>query len=125
MIPSRTTRAFRRTRFLAVMTGLLTLPGCAHYQITVPDSDPIQLEGQEKEYVEKTMNAYFWGLMLDPQVLAAECQGQGINDVFIDRTFGQDLAGVVTLGMWMPTDVRFRCKAPPTEGGVIPVPPSQ
>ena len=41
------------------------------------------------------------------------------------KTFGQDLAGVLTLGMWMPVDVRFRCKAPPTTGGVIPVPPSQ
>jgi len=109
----------------AIMAGLLALPGCADYQITVPDSDPIQLEGQQKPYVEKTMNAYFWGLYLDPQVLAAECQGQGINDVFVDRNFGDDLASVLTLGMWMPTDVRFRCKAPPTTGGVIPVPPSQ
>jgi Bor protein len=114
-----------RLQVLAVAASLLVMPGCASYQITVPDSDPIQLEGQEGPYVEKTMHAYFWGLALDPQVLAAECQGQGINDVFVDRTFAQDLAGVFTLGMWMPTDVRFRCKAPPTRGGDFPVTPSQ
>lgn len=68
------------------------------------------------------MHAYFWGLMLDPQVFAAECHGQGINDVVIYRTLAHDLAGVVTLGLWMPTEVRFRCKAPPTRPGTLPVP---
>lgn len=110
-----------RLGILALATGLLVMPGCASYQITVPDSDPIQLEGQEGPYVEKTMHAYVWGLVLDPQVLAAECQGQGINDVVVDRTIAHDLAGVFTLGLWMPTDVRFRCKAPPTRGGDFPV----
>ncbi len=112
-------------RVLALVAGLLAVPGCASYQVTVPDSDPIQLEGQDDPYVVKTMHAYFWGLVLDPQVLAAECQGQGINDVVIDRTLGHDVASVFTLGIWMPMDVRFRCKAPPTRGGDFPVSPSE
>jgi len=106
----------------ACMACLLVLPGCASFQVTVPDSDPIQPEGQASEYQKKTMHAYFWGLMLDPQVFAAECHGQGINDVVIYRTLAHDFAGVVTLGLWMPTEVRFRCKAPPTRPGVLPVP---
>ena len=104
---------------------LLVLPGCASFQVTVPDSDPIQPEGQASEYQEKTLHAYFWGLVLDPQVFAAECHGQGINDVVVYRTFAHDLAGVMSLGLWMPTEVRFRCKAPPTRGGVLPVPPKR
>ena len=106
----------------ACIAGLLVLPGCASFQVTVPDSDPIQPEGQASEYQTKTLHAYFWGLMLDPQVFAAECHGQGINDVVIYRTLAHDLAGIVTLGLWMPTEVRFRCKAPPTRPGVLPVP---
>ena len=106
----------------ACIAGLLVLPGCASFQITVSDSDPIQPEGQAHEYEKKTLHAYFWGLLLDPQVLAAECHGQGINDVVIYRTLAHDLAGVVTLGLWMPTEVRFRCKTPPTRPGVLPVP---
>ncbi|SEO53523.1 Bor/Iss family lipoprotein [Nitrosovibrio sp. Nv6] len=106
----------------ACMTAILVLPGCASFQVTVPDSDPIQPEGQAAEYQKKTMHAFFWGLVLDPQVFAAECHGQGINDVVVYRTLAHDLAGVVTLGLWMPTEVRFRCKAPPTRPGVLPVP---
>ena len=113
-----------RTRYTATcVTGLLILSGCANFQITVPDSDPIQVKGQVGEYQRKTMHAFFWGLLLDPQVLAAECHGQGINDVVIHRTLAHDLAGTISLGLWMPTEVRFRCKAPPTRPGVLPVPP--
>lgn len=95
-----------------VLAALLTLQACAEYRISVPDSDPIQLEGQDSPYVERSMNAYLWGSFLDPQLVAAECQGQGINDVVVDRAYYQDLISVVTLGIWMPFDVRFRCKAP-------------
>jgi hypothetical protein len=106
----------------AACMGLLLLSGCASFQVSVPDSDPINPEGQTAGYQKKIMHAYFWGLMLDPQVFAAECHGQGINDVVIYRTLAQDLAGVITLGLWMPTEVGFRCKAPPTRPGTLPVP---
>jgi len=104
------------------LAGVLTMQACAEYRITVPDSDPFQPEGQKSEYVDKAMNAYLWGNILDPQVLAAECQGQGINDVVVDRAYYQDLISVFTLGIWMPFDVRFRCKAPPPRGDVFPLP---
>ena len=104
----------------ACMAGLLALSGCATYQVTVPDSDPIRVEGQTAEYQSKTMHAFFWGLLLHPQVLSAECHGQGINDVVVFHTWLHDYVGVVTLGLWMPTQVRFRCKAPPTRPGVLP-----
>ena len=114
------------SRYAAACTAaVFALSGCANFQITVPDSDPVRVKDQATEYQKKTMHAFFWGLVLDPQVLAAECHGQGINDVVIDRTVAHDLAGVITLGLWMPTDVGFRCKAPPTRSGVLPMPPKR
>lgn len=104
------------------LAAILAMQSCAAYRISVPDSDPIQLEGQQDEYVERSMNAYFWGSFLDPQIVAAECQGQGINDVVVDRNWLQDLASVLTLGIWMPAEVRYRCKAPATSGSVFPEP---
>lgn len=105
-----------------LLAGVLALQACAEYRVSVPDSDPIQLEGQESEYVERTMDAYLWGGILDPQVVAADCQGEGINDIVVHRTWQQDLISVLTLGIWMPADVRYRCKAPPTSGSVFPEP---
>jgi hypothetical protein len=112
-----------RSMYVAVcMAGLLILPGCASFQITIPDSDPIKPKGYTEGYLKKTMHAFFWGLVLDPKVLSAECNGQGINDVIIYRTLVHDFAGVITLGIWMPTEVYYRCKAPPTRPGVLPSP---
>src|SRR5262245_29933060 len=120
MLSRMTTRGSAASRRRLAFSGvLLALAGCADYHLTVPDSDPIQLEGQKDPYVVRSANAYVWGLVLDPEVLPAECQGQGINDVFVKRNFGQDLASVVTLGLWMPAEVAYRCKAPPTRGGTI------
>lgn len=103
----------------AVLASLLCLPACASYQVRVVDSDPIRVEGQKGEYFEETMHAYFWGLVLSPQVLSAPGECLGINDVVIDRSFAHDLASVLTLGLWMPMDVRYRCKAPEISGGTI------
>ena len=107
---------------LAAASALLALGGCADYHLTVPDSDPFTPRGQDTPYKTYNANAYLWGLVLDPQVLPADCQGQGINDVFVKRNFGQDLASVLTLGIWMPAEVSYQCHAPPTTGGTIPVP---
>ena len=99
---------------LSTLVLLCSLSGCATYRITVPDSDPLG------NYHSKTMHAYFWGLSMDPQVFSAECEGEGINDVQVVRNYGHDLISVITLGIWMPIDVRFRCKAPPIDGGEFP-----
>jgi len=122
MISTTIIRSLGPMRRLAVMAGVLVLSGCADYHLTVPDSDPFTPQGQDTPYKTYNANAYLWGLVLDPQVLPADCEGQGINDVFVKRNFGQDLASVLTLGLWMPAEVSYQCHAPPTTGGTIPVP---
>jgi hypothetical protein len=103
-----------------LLAGLLVLQGCAEYRVAVPDPDPVQLEGQKGEYLEQPMDAYFWGNIVEPQVVTADCEGEGIDDVSVHRTRQQQLISVLTLGIWMPGDVRYRCKAPPA--AVFPEP---
>lgn len=104
------------------ITSFIFLSSCASFHVTIPNSVPIQLAHQKDIYVEKNMHAFLWGLMLDPQLFSAECKGQGINDVVIDHNLAHSFVGVISLGLWMPTKVRFRCKAPPIRRGVIPTP---
>ncbi len=101
-------------RCCAVGASVFLLSSCAEYHLTIPSSDPAPGEHRQ------SMNAYVWGLILDPQVVGAEDCHNGINDVFVERNFAQDLASVLTLGLWMPADVRYRCKASETRGGTIP-----
>jgi Bor protein len=105
----------RGSGVLAFVAGLLFAQGCATYRVTIPDSDP-----QVQTYRGGSMQAYLWGIWYDPEVMAAECQGEGINDIVIKRNYLQDLASVLTLGIWMPATVHFRCKAPHGSGGPFP-----
>jgi len=97
----------RVTALLAVAIVGLALEGCAQYRLVRPDDDPI---GQSRR---QTISAFFWGTMYSPQVIAADCEGLGYNDVTIHNNFGYALISVLTLGIWMPMDVEYRCAAPP------------
>ena len=110
-----------RRLVLVVLAGVaLSLSSCPEYRIRIPDSDPT-----DTSYVSRTMHSFFWGLVMDPLVLSAECEDEGINDVSIRRSFAHDLASVLTLGIWSPLEVGFRCKAPDGSGSTtFPVPDS-
>ena len=109
--------AFRKQWFpvLLLLAGLTCAQGCADYQVRIPDSDPL-----EQHYKGGMMQGYFWGFWMKPQVMAAECQGEAINDVVIKRNYLLDLASVLTLGIWMPIEVSFRCRAPDIDVGAFP-----
>ncbi len=90
-----------------LLASLTFVHGCANYQLRMEDSAP-----DKKPYESKTIHAYVWGKFYDPQQIVADCRaGKGINDVVIKRNYLHDLAGVLTLGFWMPLDVEYRCQA--------------
>jgi hypothetical protein len=101
----RKTRIATAGVLFAMLFFLVSLRVAPSLYITVPDSDPMP------GYMNKTMHAFFWGLVVNPQAFSVECGGQGINDVRVHRTLAQDLIGVVTLGLWVQTEIQFRCKA--------------
>ena len=116
------TTSYSKTRCLSWAVSailLLAISGCAHYRVEIPSDDSTETQGQ---YEEASMNAYLWGNYMDPLRVVAPCQDDGINDVVIDDNFGYDLISVLTLGIWKPMSVRFRCKAASSSGGTVPFP---
>ena len=94
------------TRSLVAAVLICTVGGCAEYRLRIADSDPT-----DSQYEDVTMHAYFWGSLMSPQVEEAKCE-DGINDATIVDNFGYDLIGVITLGIWKPISLRYRCLAP-------------
>lgn len=104
---------------IVLLAAMLALSACASHQVRTPDSDPL-----EQTYESRTVHAYFWGSVLSPQVVAADCEN-GLNDVVVKDSFLHDLAGVLTLGLWMPGEVEYRCRAPSGDGGAFPEAPAE
>jgi len=99
---------------LLLVAGLASVLGCADYRVTVPDSQPSDIN-----YKGRTVYALAWGKWYDPQVLEADCGRETINDVVIKRNYLHDLASVFTFGIWMPIEVNFRCASERPRSGVI------
>ncbi len=114
-----TTPANRVSRVFAAVAVLsaVLLQGCANYQARVADGKPL-----EPQYQGGMMSAYAWGSWVSPEIMSAQECKRGMYDVVVESNYLYSLASVVTLGMWMPVDVRYRCKAPGPQGGSV-VPP--
>ena len=91
---------------LILITGLAIVQGCAEYQVRTPSSHEADIN-----YQGGTMKAWVWGKWNDPQVMVANCEEQGINDVVIKRNYLHDLISVFTFGIVMPIEVNYRCES--------------
>ncbi len=104
---------------IAFIAALLVVSGCAEQQLRTADSDPL-----EETYQTQEFHAFFWGAVLSPQVAEADCE-DGLNDVVVKDSFFHGLASVITLGIWMPSQVEYRCRAPAGDGSAFPEAPAQ
>jgi len=115
---SATSALFVRRGLAAFVTtvALALQGGCANYQTRIADGKPLH-----QQYESSVMNAYAWGSWVSPEIMSAEECKQGMYDVVVESNYFYSLATVVTLGIWMPMDVSYRCRAPgAVDGGVVP-----
>ena len=87
-----------------------TTSSCYSYRIATH-----ALPGTE---VSKTVTAHslFWGLVQNPREIHTPiCDSLGVNgmaEVSMKTNFGYALITVVTLGIWSPVKVEFKCSKP-------------
>lgn len=110
-----------RAWLIACAAAVLLLAGCARFRLAAPMPDPAGHGGQAMEYRRVIVHDRFWGSAAEPRILFTECT-QGIRDVILHRSLAHDLAGVLTLGMWMPVELHYRCVAPPEKPAARPSP---
>ena len=86
------------------------LPACAHYRVVVPEPTPAT------DYQTVTMHAYLWGAIEDTQP-TENCLDNLIDEVRVKQTFPYVLATTLTLGIWMPLEVEWKCAKRPLKEG--------
>ncbi len=91
-------------RAMVLVAVIATVGGCAHHRVVAHDGDPSQVPTEVA-----THHQYFWGLAGEPTIYVTNCSSTALHDVEVSTTFWQGLATIVTLGIWMPATVEWRC----------------
>jgi hypothetical protein len=104
-------------------SGLLSAAATYHiYQDGgIGDSQPQNMPGTE--WKSKDLNSFLWGLIRQdlPVTNCRLANGQrvGIEEIRVGRNYLQVLATVLTLGIWAPTRISWRCCRPPSQSGTL------
>jgi len=103
----RTLLAVSKKTLLAV-SCLVMMQGCYHARIQTANFDP------STTYESKTVHTMFWGLVQE-DIVAANCdalQVKGLDEVRVTTNYGYALITVLTLGIWCPTQIEWKCAKP-------------
>lgn len=98
---------------LLTPAALLMLPGCAYHRLAVPVPNPA-----DQYYHPVKSSALGWGAV-EQRSVAEKCTANALSEVRVRTSLPQALATVLTLGLWQPAEVEYRCAKPPTGEGVI------
>lgn len=91
--------------------------GCYHTRIVVR-GEPVTT------YSKRTVHQLFWGLYQQNVTPPAtdNCVSGGMQEVRVTTTFFTAAATVLTLGIWSPMIVEWRCAARPTRHSSLMAP---
>jgi hypothetical protein len=92
-------------RILPALALAWSLTGCYHYRLTPQNVTPAT------RMPKQTVHALAWGLVQTNLDDKGVCMGNGVTDVVVTTNLGFMLIGVVTLGIWVPSQVEYACAA--------------
>lgn len=99
-------------RPIALIAAALLTSGCVTHQLIVANPNPT-----DDRPAAISSNGFGFGALQRRNV--AECDTNLIDEVRVRQTLAQALATVLTLGLWMPTRIEYRCAKVPSTTGTI------
>jgi hypothetical protein len=87
----------------------------------IGDSQPQNMPGTE--WKSANLNCFLWGLIRQDLPITncrlANGQRLGIEEIRVGRNWLQGLVTALTLGIWAPTRISWRCCRPPSQSGTL------
>ena len=106
---------------ISLIIILMVNQSCYHYRVSSANFDP------STNYNKKTVHSYLWGKVQSRtngiDVVADNCDALKINmldEVRVTTSFPYALITVITLGIWCPIQVEWKCAKPCPREGTIP-----
>ncbi len=95
---------------ILALVFLIGTQGCAHYRLSVTNPNPAT------DYKGRTFHTYLWGSIQDNEV-AENCISNTLDEVVVTTNLGYSLVTIVTLGIWNPVEIKWKCAKETTEEG--------
>ncbi|MDB5156926.1 MAG: hypothetical protein JWR50_1633 [Mucilaginibacter sp.] len=93
---------------------LLSFTGCVTYRVETKKQ-----EGTE--YEQRRVSSLLWGILQNPKVVRTPvCDSlgtPGMSEVYIHRNFGDFLLSAVTVGIYNPATLKWKCSKPCPQTG--------
>jgi hypothetical protein len=93
----------------ALLTCLLLFSSCYTYRVAT-HAQP------GTEFNSRTAHSFFWGLVQNPKEISTPiCDSLNVNGVAlvqVKSNFGYSLITVLTLGIWSPMKIEWKCSKP-------------
>lgn len=88
---------------------------CYHYRVLTTNSDPAT------EYQKKVVYSYLWGMINSPKdFVVPNCNNNNaLDEVRVTTNLGYSILTVVSLGIFSPLEVKWRCHKPPKRQGEL------
>jgi Bor protein len=96
-----------------VLPLLLVLQGCAYHRLVVSQPNP-----PDQRYHPVNSTALAWGAV-EQQSVASQCPTNLLSEVRVRTSFVDALGTVLSLGLWQPARMEYRCSKLPTQSGTI------
>lgn len=117
-IMSRQISCFGKMGALWLISGAMMFSSCYTYKVAT--------QAQKGSEAPQTITAHslFWGLVQKPAdyIHTPVCDSLGLNgvaEVTVKTNFGYALITVVTLGIWSPVKIQYKCSKPFKKTGVL------
>ena len=97
---------------VALIAAAFLTSACVTHQLIVPNPNPT-----DDRPAAISSNGFGFGAVQRRNV--ADCDTNLIDEVRVRQNLAQALATVLTLGLWMPTRIEYRCAKVPSTTGTI------
>jgi hypothetical protein len=122
----RSSRVAARVAVVALAAACaLPSAGCYTYHVYQVGGPGGREQGNQPgtEWRHRRLNSFAWGLVRQDLPVdncqTADGRRFGIEDVRVATNFGYVAASFLTLGIWVPLDVSYRCAKPPVPTGTL------
>ena len=109
-------RSYYSLLVVFMLTATISLSSCVSYRVQTR-----KLEGTE--YDQERVRSLFWGIMQSPKVVTTPiCDSlgsSGMSEVYIRRNFGDYLLSALSLGIYNPATLKWKCSKPCPKTGTM------